>query len=87
MASISIIATGKKMKMGAHAHSAGRIWPKNGSVAKSLDTKTTKKQLRVVRKLIRIAVFIAFGSRQTSTGSATISIIRLMMGSVMRVCF
>ena len=80
-------ATGKKMKIGVQAQIAGRIWPKKTSVAKRSQIKTTIKQLNVVKKLIKTAVFMALGSRQTSTGKATISMIKLTMGSVMRLCF
>ena len=58
-----MMATGKKMKIGVQAQIAGRICPKKTSVAKSSQIKTTRKQLSVVKKLIKIAVFMALGSR------------------------
>jgi len=79
----SIKAIGRKIKTGSQAHNSGITLSKTASVANILQTKVVTKQAVVVAKLITTANFIDFGSRQTKIGKLTISITRLIIGSVM----
>ena len=80
-------AMGRKITTGSHAHNSGITLSKITSVASILQTKVAIKQAVVTPKLITIADFIDFGSRQTKIGRHTISMARLIIGSVMRKCF
>jgi len=83
----SIKAIGAKIKTGSQAHNSGITLSKTASTANILQTKVMTKHAAVVPKLIIMADFIDFGSRQTKIGRHTISITRLMRGSVIRKCF
>ena len=81
-------AVGRKIAAGSHAHNSGMtLSPKTTSVASILHAKVVIKQAIVKPKLIVIADFIDFGSRQTRIGRHTMSIARFIIGSVMRKCF
>ena len=76
------------MKTGSQAHSSGLTRPrKTTSVARSLQTNMVTKHAAVRMKLTRIADFMARESEQINTGRLTMSIVRLMSGSVTRKCF
>ena len=83
----SIKAIGRKIKTGSHAHNSGITLSKTTSVASILQIKVVIKHAVVTAKLIITADFIDLGSRQTKIGRLTISITRLIIGSVMRKCF
>ena len=83
----SIKAIGRKIKTGSHAQNSGIILSKTASVANILQIKVVVKHAPTIAKLIIMADFIDFGSRQTKIGRHTISITKLMIGSVMRKCF
>jgi len=79
---------GAKIKTGSQAQNSGMTLPmKTVSVANILHRKIVIKQAVVAPKLIIMADFIDFGSRQTRMGRLIISITRLMMGSVIRKCY
>ena len=78
---------GAKIKTGSQAQNSGITLSKMTSVASILQTKTVTKHADVVAKLIIMADFIDFGSRQTKIGRLIISITRLIIGSVIRKCF
>ena len=84
--SIFIIAIGAKMKTGSHDQNCGYIRPNTGSVDNSLQMKMVMKQTPTIEKLAMMADFISLGSRQTRTGKQSISITKLMMGSVAWKC-
>ena len=80
-------AIGRNIAIGAHAQSSGHTWLKTTSAAIILHICVMIKHAPVVAKLIIIAGFIDFGSLQTSTGRAIISITIFMIGSVTRKFF
>ncbi len=84
--SIFIIAIGAKMKTGSHDQNCGNIRPNTGSVDNSLQMKMVMKQTPTIEKLAMMADFISLGSRQTRTGKQSISITKLMIGSVAWKC-
>ena len=75
------------MNTGSHAHNSGIILSKTTSVANILQIKVVAKHAPTIAKLSITADFIDFGSRQTKIGRHTISITKLIIGSVMRKCF
>ena len=76
------------MNSGNQAQNSGVRRPqRTGSVDSSLQTKVVRLHPAVRPRLIITADFMALGSRQTSTGRLTISMTRLMMGSVILKCF
>ena len=85
--SSSIKAIGRKIATGIHAQNSGRTLSKMTSVASILQINVVIKQAVVRPKLIIIADFTDFGSRQTRIGRHTMSIARFIIGSVMRKCF
>ena len=79
---------GRKIKTGSHAQNSGMTLLKMiCSVARILHVKVITKHKDVIAKLIIIADFIVFGSRQTNIGKVINNITRLIIGSVMRKCF
>ena len=88
MASSSIKAMGKKMNTGSQAQNSGMSRLKNSSSVDSiLHPKVKSRQALVIEKLTSTADFMDRGSRQINTGKLTMSVMKLIMGSVIRKFF